>query len=185
MVWKLRDPQRWMRIPVGDPISFEGEGIRPIRLEVNAVAEAAFEVHYPNGEYVHLAAFRGMDVIEFIADGPVELWVTSTGDVYAYTDEGRKLAFVDDGKVSFAVPHTPRTGAEQIIYMQGLALANMHRRNEELEELRVAYEAEEARREDSRRSGEGELSEGQGEPPLSGAADGGTEGVAGEIPAAS
>lgn len=176
MVWKLKDPMRWMMLPQGEILSFEGEGVRPVRLEVNAVADASFTAVYPNGEARHLAAFKGIDTIEFVADGPVEVWVTSESDVLFYTDEGRNVAYVDDGQVSFTVPHDRGSQTDQLIYMQGLMLRNMERRNAELEEIVIM--AREANREDRSGHGEGELPESESEPPVSEPSDAGTSGVA-------
>lgn len=185
MVIKVKDPKRWVLLPQGDIIALEGEGRRPVRLEVNAVTEASFQVVYPDASVAFLAAFRGMEVIEFVAEGPVEVWVTSTGDVHFYTDDGRNVAFVDDGQVSFAQPHQRRSESEQLIYMQGLMLANMQRRNEELEAFRAAAEAMGAENgEDDSGTGEGELSPGAGGQGVDPSADAGAGGVDGQQPAA-
>lgn len=179
MVIKVRDPLRWVKLPDGEVISLEGEGRRPVRLEVNAVTDASFQAVYPDGTVVFLAAFKGMDVIEFIADGPMEVWVTSEGEVHFYTDDGRNIAFVDDGQ-SFTKPPQRRSDSEQLIYMQGLMLANMERRNAELEQYRLAWEAREAERvQDDGGTDTGELPAGEGEPGVDPATDAGTSGVAG------
>lgn len=184
MVIKIKDPKRWMLLPEGEVIALEGAGRRPVRLEVNAVTSAAFQVRYPDDSVAFLAAFSGMETIEFVADGPLEVWVTSEADVYFYTDEGRNIAFVDDGQVSFALPHQRRTESEQIIYMQGLMLSNMARRNEQLEVYRAEYEALEAERADSGGLGAGELSADTSVPSVDQSANAGTDGVVGDQPAA-
>lgn len=177
MVIKVKNPRRWMTLPFDEVINLEGEGLRPVRLEVNAEAHASFKAVYPDGTVSFLAAFQGMETIEFVADGPVEVWVTSDCEVNFYTDDGRNVAFVDDGKVNFAKPHVRRTESEQTIYMQGLMLANMQRRNEELEEFRAEYEAREAEREANAGAGEGGVAEGEEQSSESPASDEGTGGV--------
>lgn len=184
MVIKIRDPKRWMVLPADEVMALEGEGRRPVRLEVNAVTDASFQAVYPNGDVHHLAAFKGMDTIEFVADGPMEVWVTSEGDVYFYTDEGRNLAFVDDGKVSFAKPHERRGESDQIIYMQGLMLANMQRREQQMAVYLAAAEARAAENENSGGPVTGELPPDTGGEGVQPAPDGGTDGVAGGEPAA-
>ncbi|HTN61994.1 MAG TPA: hypothetical protein VL147_10605 [Devosia sp.] len=184
MVIKVRDPKRWFLLPADEAISLEGQGRRPVRLEVNAVGEASFQAVYTDGTVAHLAAFQGMDTIEFVADGPVEVWVTSESDVYFYTDEGRNIAFVDDGKVAFTKPHERRGESEQIIYMQGLMLANMQRRNAQMEVYLAAAQAKEAESANSSGDGTGTVPPDSGTPVVERPADGGTEGVAGDTPAA-
>jgi hypothetical protein len=176
MVIKVKDPKRWMRLPAGEVISLEGETVRPVRLEVNALADASFQVRYADDSVVFLAAVKGMEVIEFIADGPLEVWVTSEEDVYFYTDDGRNVAFVDDGQVSFTKPHERRSENEQLVYMQGLMLKNMARRNAELEEWRAEVEAEEARVNNLPPAAPSVPSDPE-QPPLDPPADGGAGGV--------
>lgn len=176
MVIKIKDPKRWMRLPVGDVISLDGETVRPVRLEVNALGDASFQVAYPDDTVVFLAAVKGMEVIEFIADGPVEVWVTSDEDVYFYTDDGRNVAFVEDGQVSFARPHDRRSESEQIIYMQGLMLRNMVRRNAENQQWRAEIEAERARV-NSGATAQAGVSVEPEQPPVDPPVDGGAGGV--------
>lgn len=179
MAIKIGDPRRWECIPVGEILQFDGTGKRTIRLDINAEAHAVFKAVYPDEKVVFLAAFQGKEVLEFDAVGPVEVWVTSEADVYFRTDEGRKLAFVNDGKVSFAKVPQRRTGSEQVMYMQGLALANLEWRNAQLEAFREAALARGQESEDDGRSGEGELPPGEEQPPIPDPDDAGTEGVAG------
>lgn len=174
MVLKIKDPKRWMQLPLGEVITLEGEGYRPVLLEVNAETDAAFQVVYPDGTVKFLTAFKGMETISFMADGPVEVWVTSEGDVHFYTDDGRNVAFVDDGAVSFAVPHQQRGPSEQVIYMQQLMLRNMQRRNEEMAVHLAAAAERELERENSGGPTEGELPSPAGEPPVQPAPDAGT-----------
>ncbi|MFC3705920.1 hypothetical protein ACFOOL_14275 [Devosia honganensis] len=183
MVIKLKDPRRWFQLPVGDVISLEGQGRRPVRLEVNAVTDASFQLVYPDDKVIFLAAFRGMETIEFVADGPVEVWVTSESEVYFYTDEGRNLAFVNDGKVVFAKPHQRRSESEQIIYMQSLMLENERRRNAKLQAAVAEAEAREADSADSGGDDQGELPAGEGQEDPPPAPDPEPEGVAEEQPA--
>lgn len=180
MVIKVKDPTRWETLPADEVINLEGEGVRPIRLEVNAEVHASFMLRDINDKFWFLAAFTGMDTIEFVADGPCEVWATSKKPVRFYSDDGRKVAFVDDGQVSFAKPHQRRSESEQLVYMQGLMLANAERRNAELEEMREMYEAREAEREANAGSGEGGVAEGEEQPPVSDPPDQGTGGVAGD-----
>jgi len=179
MVIKVKDPKRWVQLPLGEVITLDGEGYRPVLLEVNAETDAAFQVVYPDATVKFLAAFKGLETISFMADGPVEVWVTSEGDVHFYSDDGRVIARVDDGEASFAEPHKQRGPSEQIIYMQQLMLRNMQRR---AEEMQVHLDAAAAREQELENSGgltEGELPEASGEPPVHPTPDGGAAGVAG------
>lgn len=168
MVIKVKNPLRWFELPMGEVIALEGDGTRPVRLEVNTVTHASFKVVYPNDKVAFLATVNGMETIEFIAHGPCEVWVDSEAEVYFYTDDGRNIAFVNDGKVSFAIPHQRRTESEQIIYMQSLMIKNMERRNARLE---VAVQAMEAVRENGSGPDTGTVPESAGEPPVVPAAD--------------
>lgn len=183
MVIKVRDPKRWMLLPADEVITLDGVGRRPVVLEVNAVSDAAFQVVYPDGAIVHLAAFKGMETISFEANGPVEVWVTSESDVYFYTDEGRNVAFVSDGQVSFARPHERRQGSDEIIYIQSLMLANARRREEKLSAAVAAAEARELERENSGGPVTGELPADTGAAPVEPAPDGGADGVVEPEPA--
>ena len=180
MVIKIKDPRRWMMLPAGEVISLEGTGRRPVRLEVNAVTDAHFQIAYPDETVAFLAAVKGIETIEFVADGPVEVWVTSEAEVYFYTDEGRNVAFVNDGKTVFTKPHVRREGSERIIYMQELMLANERRMNAKLAAAVAAYEAREAEGANSGGTGEVAVPPASGEPPLEQSSDAGATGVAGD-----
>lgn len=179
MVIKVRDPKRWALYPVGDCIPLYGVGRRPVRLEAHAAKEAKFVAVYPDDTVVLLAAFKGMDTIEFVADGPLEVWVECEGDVYFYTDDGQSVAFVGDGQVSFAKPHERREGSDEIIYIQSLMLANAQRREAKLAAAVAAAEARELERENSGGPVTGELPPDTTQPVVDPAADGGTDSVAG------
>lgn len=190
MVVKIRDPKRWFKLPDGQSIALTGTGKRTVRIEVNCEAETRFDAVYPERPdadgvletpVYFLASVKGVEVIEFFADGPVEIWTDHAGPVWFYTDDGRNLAFVNDGKVSFAKVHQRRAESEQIIYMQSLMLANEQRRAAKLEaalETARLAEKEPVGDENSGSAASGELpqkEEGDGVQPPS---DGGGESVA-------
>ena len=168
-----------MMLPVDDNIALEGEGRRTVRLEANAPKEAVFRISYPDGEARFLASFRGIETIEFIADGPVEVWVECDEPVYFYTDDGRKLAYVNDGQISFTKVHSRRTESEQVIHMQRLQMANMERNQARLAAL---LEAEQARKAADAQSGEQAAPEGEND---GGDGAGGVDGGTGEASGAS
>lgn len=171
MVIKIRDPRRWATLPEGHAIACTGFGQRNVRIEVNCEVETRFDAVYPPvtdpvtgevSEPVHfLASVKGLEVIEFFADGPVEVWTDHAGPVHFFTDDGRNLAFVNDGKVSFAQVHQRRPENEQLIYVQHLMLENERRRSAKLEAsleaARLAAE-EGASSENGGSTTEGELS---------------------------
>ena len=191
MTIKIRDPRRWKRMPDDMALTLEGQGRRPVTLEVHTMGRVKFEAVYPDETVAFLGIVEdAIEKIEFVAQGPVEVWALPAVDgdvidVFFYTDEGRNLAFVNDGKVSFTVPHMRGSENERLIEMQALMLANSQRNEarmagylEKFREREAARRAAEAQ--DDGGDGEGELSEGEGQQDPPAALDGGTEGVAGE-----
>lgn len=190
MAIKVRDPRRWKRLPQDMALSLDGEGRRPVTLEVHVVGHVQFECLYPDDTVGFLGTVHNaMDRIEFIADGPVEVWALPVNEaeqvkVCFYTDEGRNVAFVNDGKVSFTVPHMRRTESERVMEMQALMLANAKRNEARMAGYIEAYREREAKRraaeaENSSGAGEAELSAGEGEQDASAAPDAGAESVVG------
>lgn len=185
MAIKVRDPRRWRRMPADEAIAFGAAGRRNVKLEMNVPTECQVHAVYPDDGVVFLASFKGMETIEFVADGALEIWVTSDGtevhkEVWFYADDGHDLSFPDVGEASFVKMHSRRSQSEQIIHMQQLAMANMERNMAALEAINAQlWEQANAQDQDGGGTGEGAIPDGEGEASGSAASDASGEGMAG------
>lgn len=102
MAIKLHNLSKWAPIAAGTLLELAGEFTRPIRLHVNApgdtLAHLVIKVRNPEGDYVErrvfLAAFSGLQILEFTATGTVQVAFSGPDEVWYFTDDGDQIAYI-------------------------------------------------------------------------------------------
>lgn len=168
---KLYELSKWSRVEAGEVITFPGENVRRVRLEVSAPLRTILTLASA-GKTVETVVF-GREVIELTAEGPLE--VTSMEGLFWYSADGKdwSVAPVDDTTFTQIVERRIRNPEmEYMMYLQQVNMekrlaaqaadyerllkASTDRRDAEHERRRVAEEARVKRAEDARAaSGDG------------------------------
>lgn len=144
MVVRIFSLKDWAKLAPGDVLKLPGgEQSRKIRVEVNCVGPARFDVVVDRADPVFLAVVEGYEVLEFTAAGDVTLWPTSEHEVWYFTNDGDQIATSRPEAVSFTniVSRGQVVSPEQELIAAKMFM-NMKRREAELlaevEQLRAA-----------------------------------------------
>lgn len=161
---KLFELSKWERVEAGEVVTFPGENVRRVRLEVSAPLRAIMTL-VSAGRTVETVV-AGRDVIELTAEGPLE--VSASEGLYWYSADGKdwSVAPVDDTTFTQIVERRVRNPEmEYMMYLQQVNMekrlasqaadyerllkASTDRRDAELERRRLADEARSKRAEEA------------------------------------
>lgn len=165
MVIRLNNLDKWFQLEAGHSIQLQGDGERKLRIEFNMEHHASVSM-LADGKYTFLAAFQGLETLEFYANAP-EIEVTSDGQVWFFTTDGDPMGVENPDAVNFTKPMGMRTRSDQLEIMIRRQAENYERRLYQQAEEYNAYIAANGGVEHNPATGE--LSE----PEVSSATDGG------------
>ncbi|QCS37272.1 hypothetical protein [Tortoise microvirus 78] len=127
MAIKVGDLNRWKQLKLGDALALNSDRQRQVRLEVN-VDQPTQVMAVRGTDVVLLGVVMGMDVIEFVTDGPTEVAFTTEGQVFYFTRDGDSEALDLVEEVSFATLANRRARNPQVELMFYKMNQNMERR---------------------------------------------------------
>lgn len=148
MVVRVHNPSKWAAIQPGNVLQIPNVvEPRVVRIEFNAPAPARVDLVQEDGSIVFLAAFSGMEVVEFTAEQPCQVAVTSDEDVFFFTNEGDSISFENPHAVSFVQywERTPRNPElERMMWkMEANMMRRLQQQADEREQARVRAEQRE------------------------------------------
>ena len=129
---KLNELTRWRALAQGEVLTLPEGNSRRIRLEVNSPGRAPFYIVDSPTQMRFLAAPVGRDVIEFTAEGAVDI-TTGGDDVWIYTAELEPTyTVIEDAEVftQIATRAARNPDMEHMMYLQQL---NVERRMAQLQ----------------------------------------------------
>lgn len=105
MVKRIQNLSKWNVLAAGEALQLEGDHRRKIRVELNAPMRTRVDV-IAEGITVFLATIEGLDVVEFTADGVVQLVFSALNDaevseVWYFTSDGDQYARSTVNPVTF------------------------------------------------------------------------------------
>ncbi|QCS37266.1 hypothetical protein [Tortoise microvirus 77] len=101
MAIKVGDLNRWKKLKPGGALELRSDKQRQVRLEVN-VDQPTQVMALRGTDLTLLGVVMGMDVIEFVTDGPTEVVFSTEGEVFYFTRDGDSEALDLLEEVSFA-----------------------------------------------------------------------------------
>lgn len=126
---KLNELSRWKTCESGDQIVLPSPKRRQVRLHVNAAGETRLFVKPEGkGDPIFLALVKGLDVVEFVANGTVT--VAPDDRVNFYTAEGETVHFEESAHASFTKLITRKERNFELETLMARAEQNVSRRME-------------------------------------------------------
>lgn len=137
---KLDTLTRWRPLAQGEVMTIPGEASRRIRLHVNSPGRAVLYLRENERTHRFLAAPVGREVVEFTAEGDVEI-VTGSDDVQVYTAEFEPtFVVVEDPEIFTQIAQRAARNPE-LEHMMWLQQQNVERRMAQLQrDMEARYE---------------------------------------------
>jgi hypothetical protein len=140
MVVRVHNLRKWQRIAAGSMLVLSGAHARKIRLEVNSPGDCRADL-IMGDKHVFLAAFRGMEVIEFTGEGDVSLMFSGPDEVWYFTADGQVISY-DAAAQSFTKPMSRKSRNPDLERMMFKLEQNARRREaQQADEFRAMLAA--------------------------------------------
>lgn len=145
MTKRIHNVTKWAKLGVGQVLELDGDAGRLVRLELNT-SERTIVMLEDGEKLTFLATVDGLEAIEFNSPRPrVHIVCDSEGEVWYFTNDGRKIAGEHPDAVSFTNVMTREKRNPQQDLMIWNMQQNVLRRERQLQveiERRQAVEAE-------------------------------------------